>query len=90
MANNPKKTHEHMFSIQLKSIDGLKSVALPNDEEGTILLEGFLGMLETVNFTEDIMLEIKGSNGSLRMDLTKKELKSLLPKKRPSGSKKQI
>ena len=88
MASNPAKTREHMFSIQLKSIDDLKSVALPNDYEGTVLLEGFLGLLENVNFTEGIMLEIKGSSGSFRMDLSKKEFRRLLPKKTFSGNKK--
>lgn len=79
-----------MFSIELRSKDSLKSVALPSDTEGNILIEGFLGNLENINFTEGIMLEIKGAEGSLRMDLSKNELKGLLPKKLPSGNKEQI
>lgn len=81
MASTPKKTDEHMFSIQLKSKDYVKSVALPNDEEGNVLIEGFLGKLEDVSFIEGIMLEIDGAYGSLRMDFTKKELEKLLPKR---------
>ncbi len=81
MAGNLKKTNEHMFSIQLKSKDHLKNVALPNDEEGNVLIEGFLGKLEKANFTEGVMLEINGANGSLRMDFTEKELGRLLPKR---------
>ncbi len=80
MASNPKKTDKHMFSIQLKSKDCLKNVAIPDDEEGNVLIEGFLGKLENVNFTEGIMLEIEGANGNLRMDCCEDELKGLLPK----------
>ncbi len=80
MASNLKKTDEHIFSIQLKSKEHLKSVALPNDEEGNILIEGFLGKLENINFTEGVMLEINGANGSVRMDFSEDELKGLLPK----------
>lgn len=82
MASKPKKICKHMFSIQLKSKDSLKSIALPSDKEGNILIEGFLGTLENANFTEGIMLEINGAEGSLRMDLSEKELEGLLPKKR--------
>jgi hypothetical protein len=88
MASNTKKTREHMFSIQLKSKDDLKSVALSNDEEGNILIEGFLGKLENINFTEGVMLEINGANGSLRMDFSEEELRGLLPKE-ASISKKE-
>ncbi len=76
---------EHMFSIQLKSKEYLKSVALPNDEEGNILIEGFLGTLESASLTEGVMLEINGAKGSLRMDFTEEELKRLLAKRRSLG-----
>lgn len=81
MASASKKTGKHMFSIQLKSKDYVKSVAMPTDEEGNVLIEGFLGKLENVSFTEGIMLEIDGAHGSLKMDFTKKELEMLLPKR---------
>ena len=81
MESKPRKTSEHMFSIELKSKEYIKNVILTNAGTDNILMEGFLGELETLSFTEGIMFEIKGSNGSLRMDLTKQELKRLLPKK---------
>lgn len=80
MVSGAKKIEEHMFSIQLKSKEHVKTVTLSNEEQGIVLIEGFLGKLETVNFTEGILLEINGANGSLRMDLSEKELKALLPK----------
>jgi hypothetical protein len=84
-----RKTNEHMFSIELKSKEHLKNVILTNADTGNVLMEGFLGELETLNFTEGIMFEIKGSKGSLRMDLTKQELKSLFPKGTLPGNKKK-
>ncbi len=68
-----------MFSIELKSKEFVKSLTLQSAEGGSVLIEGFLGKLENVNFTEGLMLEIQGVNGSLRMDLSEDELKRLLP-----------
>ncbi len=79
MTSRAKKAGEHMFSIQLKSKNYLKSIAFPNDD-GEISLEGFLGKLENLAVTEGMMLEINGHNGSLRMDLTAHELERLLEK----------
>jgi hypothetical protein len=76
----PKKVGEHMFSIELKSKEHVTRVALPNENGGNVLIEGFLGKLQDLSFTEGIMLEIQGTNGTLRMDLSEKELKRLLPK----------
>ena len=78
MTSNPQKTGGHMFSIQLKSKDQLKIVALPLDEEGNVLIEGFLGKLESLGIIEGVMLEINGANGSLRMDFAEEELGELL------------
>lgn len=77
MSSRLKKDGEHMFSIELESKKYLKRIALPNDVEDSILIEGFLGKLETVNIIEDVMLEIKGTNGILRMDLKEEALKKL-------------
>ena len=90
MEEKPKKIGEHMFSIELKSKEHIKNIVLTNAGTGNVLMEGFLGKLETLSFTEGIMFEIKGSKGSLKMDLSKKEMKRLLPKKKLSGQKKQI
>jgi hypothetical protein len=70
-----------MFSIELKSKENIKNLNLTHGSNGGVLIEGFLGKLTSLNFTEGILLEINGSNGCLRMDLTKKELKTILPKK---------
>ena len=80
VATKSRKAEGHMFSIMLKSKNHVKSLSLPHDKGGNVLIEGFLGKLENLNFTEGLMLEINGANGSLRMDFSEKELKRLLPK----------
>ncbi len=81
MPKRLNRINEHMFSIELKSKEYVRRVALPNENGGNVLIEGFLGKLQDLNFTEGIMLEIQGVNGTLRMDLSENELKKLLPKR---------
>ena len=87
MPSKSRKGDEHMFSIELKSREHVKRVALPNENGGNVLIEGFLGNLQGLSFTEGIMLEIQGTNGTLRMDLKEEELKRLLPKETPIRKK---
>ena len=66
-----------MFTIDLKSRDYLKSIAIPHDRAGRVLIEGFLGKLDKISFTEESLLEVSGDNGCLRIDLNKEELEQL-------------
>ncbi len=68
---------KHTFSVELNSKKYLKLITIPNDVEGTVSIEGFLGELEMVSLVEGVMLEIQGTNGSLKMDLKEEELKKL-------------
>lgn len=78
-----KKESSHAFSIELKSKEFLRNVMISNRTEETVLVEGFLGELEEVSFVEDAMLELRGSNGVLRIDLKEEELKRLFSVKQP-------
>jgi hypothetical protein len=80
MSNGLKKVEKHAFSIELKSKKYLKLVAIPNDSGDNVLIEGFLGELEVVDLVEGVMLEIQGTNGTLKMDLKEEELRKLLTK----------
>jgi hypothetical protein len=80
MPSKSKKGNEHMFSIELNSKEHVRRFALPNENGGNVLIEGFLGKLQSLSFTEGLMVEIQGINGTLRMDLSEKELERLLPK----------
>jgi hypothetical protein len=45
-----------------------------------VLIEGSLGTLTSVNFVEDLMLEIRGENGVLRIDVDKAKVINALTK----------
>jgi hypothetical protein len=70
-----------MFSIELDSKDCIRRLALPNNSGGSVLIEGFLGKIEDVSLVEGLMLEVKGTSGTLKMDLTADELNKLLKQK---------
>jgi len=67
---------EHSFSVQLKSKDNVKNICLNNETE--ILFEGYLGELESLGHIEGALIELKGCNGILKVDLTKDQLMQLL------------
>jgi hypothetical protein len=82
MSNGLETVEKHAFSIELKSKEYLKRVAIPTEAGDTVLIEGFLGELEEVDLVEGVMLEIKGANGILRMDLKEEELNTMLKKRK--------
>ena len=63
---------KRMFTIELKSKSDLKSVSLDGDER--ISIEGSLGSFKRAQFVEDLVLEVIGSNGELRVDLAANDL----------------
>lgn len=75
-----KRTREHAFSIELKSKEYVKRVTMSNEAGDCVMFEGFLGELGELSFVEDAMLEIKGVNGILRLDLKEEEFRKLLSK----------
>ena len=66
--------NEHAFSIEL-------DVVKLDDVEGRVLIEGYLGELIEVNFGE-VLLEIRGIEGNLKINLNEKEVQKLLNTKR--------
>jgi len=74
MKNNTKKT-DRFFSVELKSKTNLKNVTLTNDSNEIVLIEGTLGKLVQATFVEDVILEVMGDKGVLRINLELKELK---------------
>lgn len=64
---------ERVFSIELDSGNALKKVSVPNGTQ-RILLEGTIGSLEHAKFVEDTILELVGTEGVLRVDLSKEDL----------------
>lgn len=63
-----------MFTIELKSKSDVKNVSLDGDEK--IFIEGSLGTLKRAQFIEDLVLEVIGTTGELRIDLAMRDLQS--------------
>ena len=81
----PKKEDKHAFSVELKSKEYVKRVAIPNEAGDNVLIEGFLVELEELGLVEGVMLEIKGAYGILRMDLKEEELQKILRRENNEG-----
>ncbi len=72
---------KHAFSIEMKSKRHVKNMSLSNESHGRVLFEGFLGALEKLSIVEGVVLEIKGTNGILRIDLSEDDLRKMLGRK---------
>lgn len=76
MANENKPLEkERSFSIELKSKANLKNITLNNDVQENAVIEGTIGKLEHAGFVEDMVLEVMGRKGILRIDLRENEIK---------------
>ena len=68
---------ERIFSIELASKKHLRNVALTNGFSDMVLVEGTIGELLQATFKEGVILEVKGRNGTLRVDLGENEITRL-------------
>ena len=75
MENEMEET-ERFFSVELKSKADLQNVTLASGSQDNVLIEGTIGELVQAMFVEDIILEIVGTKGTLRINLKPKELRS--------------
>ena len=76
------KNNERFFSVELKSKTSLKNVTLTNGSSDSVLVEGTIGELVQAAFVEDVILEVVGEKGVLRINLEEKELKKSLEVKK--------
>jgi hypothetical protein len=72
------KVDEHSFSVEMKSEHCVRRMSFLDKENGQVFFEGFLGELQNVTLVEDLMLEIIGVNGILRVDISKEEMEKFL------------
>jgi hypothetical protein len=79
------QNNERFFSVELKSKTSLKSITMTNGSSDSVLVEGTIGKLVQAAFVEDVILEVVGEKGVLRINLEQKELN----KKEPVEVKKQ-
>jgi len=67
-----------VFSVELKSKTHVRSISISNEARDRVLFEGDLGELEEVTFIGGSMLEVKGTNGVLRVELGEDETRKLM------------
>jgi len=77
-----KRIEEHSFSIEMKSKDAVKTLTLIEKENNNVFFEGFLGKLKNVAMIEDVMLEIEGKNGVIKLDITSQEIEKCITQKK--------
>ena len=78
---------KRMFTIELKSKSDLKSVSLDGDER--MFIEGSLGSFKRAQFVEDLVLEVEGSKGVLRVDLAMKDLERSIKSEEPKDGRRE-
>ena len=69
------------FSVEINSKEYLDKISIFDDEHG-VLIEGKFGELCSLSLQEDKLLEIQGSNGVFRIEISRSEIARLL---KPEG-----
>jgi hypothetical protein len=67
---------EKSFSIELKAKEYIKTINLTNGVAESVVIEGTIGQFLNAEFAEDVMLEIVGKKGILRIDLSPDQIKN--------------
>jgi len=62
------------FSVEIESKLHLTNVSISNKPHERVLIEGFLGEFSEIEMIENTLIQFKGANGVLRIDLSKDEL----------------
>ena len=75
------RLEEHSFSIEMDRRDSLSNVSLSDKPIEGVLIQGELGGLVELTLLEDVTLEVRGVKGTLRLDISREEISSLLKDK---------
>ena len=78
---------ERVFSVERKSKSHLTTVTIANGSRASVLGEGTIGELVQATFAEDIILEVVGKKGVLRIDLRADEIKKTNSQNRTEAKK---
>ena len=88
MARKNVGTRERVFSVDLKSSDAIKSAALGSSGRDGVMMEGTIGSLVHARFVENSVLEVVGTRGVLRIDLSMEDLTNIARAARQMDSSK--
>lgn len=75
---------QHAFSIEMKSKTHVRHISMSDESHDRVLFEGYLGGLKELSLIEGTVLEVRGENGVLRIDLSEEELRNIFSKKEAS------
>ncbi len=73
---------ERGFSVEMTSKEHVRSLIVSDESQGKVLFEGNLGELQELEMVEEIVLQVKGTNGTLRLDVEEDEFKKMLERKK--------
>jgi hypothetical protein len=68
------------FSVEMKQREHVKTIMISEGRGDNVLFEGNLGQFLERSMADDSVLEVRGVNGILRMDLTLDELDCMVSK----------
>jgi len=68
----------HVFSVEMKSKRHVRNITISDEAHDRVLFEGDLGELEELVFIGGSMLEVRGSNGVLRVELGVEKTRKLM------------
>ena len=71
----------HGFSVELRAKRYVRSIYISNAEREGVLIEGTIGEIEGLDILEGAVLQIKGTHGTIMVDLCEDKLRALLEKK---------
>jgi hypothetical protein len=71
---------EHVFSIEMKSKKFVNNLSVSKDSRNRVYFEGSLGDIEELGFIDGKMLEIKGVNGTFRIDINIEKIRTIMTK----------
>lgn len=72
---------ERGFSVEMISKEHVRTISVSDKGREGVLFEGFLGKLEDLEMMDGLVLSMRGSYGTLMVDLTEEELRMMLSKK---------
>lgn len=67
------------FSVEIQTKTSLKTIQMTEGTHENVLIEGALGELVAASFEEDIVLQVVGTKGTLRVDLARNEVAAARP-----------
>jgi hypothetical protein len=69
-----KSRKKGFFSVDIKSKKHLSNISISNKPHEQAVIEGFLGEYSEIGMIENALVQFKGTNGVLRIDISKDEL----------------